>query len=219
MMLRIFARLMVSRRLWLSIGVAAAVTVVFTLAAVAAIVAGVLLDRAVGRGPDVERLTMIALIVGVLAATAALVGLAVLAVVRRRGRVRRWVPLREQMLHNAATLPATYLVQINSRPPASVGGPVQAVDLITGGCGHLWLLASYPTRSVLCFSIDARGPVVRAWMTGAMWAATARETARAERDASREHMLVRRAEQARLQAAAGQVVADAERIVRHSAQR
>jgi MFS family permease len=98
-MLRMFARLMVSRRLWLSIGVAAAVTVVFTLAAVAAIVAGVLLDRAVGREPDVERLTAIGLIVGLLAATAALVGLAVLAVVRRRRRARRWVPLREQMLH------------------------------------------------------------------------------------------------------------------------
>jgi MFS family permease len=205
-MLRIFARLMVSRWLWLSLVVAAAVTVVFTLAAVAAIVAGVLLDRAVGREPDVERLTAIALIVGLLAATAALVGLAVLAVVRRRGRVRRWVPLREQMLHNAATLPATYLVQISSRPQGSVGGWVG-------------LPASYPAGSVVCFSIDVRGPVVRAWMTGAMWAATARETARAERDASRERRLVRRAEQARLQAAADQVVAEAERIVRHSAQR
>jgi hypothetical protein len=179
----------------------------------------VLLDRAVGREPDVERLTAIALIVGLLAATAALVGLAVLAVVRRRGRVRRWVPLREQMLHNAATLPATYLVQISSRPQGSVGGWVQAVDLVTGGCGHLGLPASYPAGSVVCFSIDVRGPVVRAWMTGAMWAATARETARAERDASRERRLVRRAEQARLQAAADQVVAEAERIVRHSAQR
>jgi MFS family permease len=218
MMLRIFARLMVSRWLWLSIGVAAAVTVVFTLAAVAAIVAGVLLDRAVGREPDVERLTAIALIVGLLAATAALVGLAVLAVVRRRGRVRRWVPLREQMLHNAATLPATHLVQISSRPQGR-GGWVQAVDLIINGCGHLGLPASYPAGSVVCFSIDVRGPVVRAWMTGAMWAATARETARAERDASRERRLVRRAEQARLQAAADQVVAEAERIVRHSAQR
>jgi hypothetical protein len=219
MMLRIFARLMVSRRLWLCIGVAAAVTVVFTLAAVAAIVVGVLLDRAVGRESDVERLTAIGLIVGLLAATAALVGLAVLAVVRRRGRVCRWVPLREQMLHDAATLPATYLVQISSRPQASVGGWVQAVDLVSGGCGHLGLPASYPTGSVVCFSIDARGPAVRAWMTGAMWAATAREAARAERDASRERRLVRRAEQARLQATVDQVVAEAERIVRHSAQR
>jgi hypothetical protein len=216
MMLRIFARLMVSRRLWLCIGVAAAVTVVFTLAAVAAIVVGVLLDRAVGRESDVERLTAIGLIVGLLAATAALVGL---AVVRRRGRVCRWVPLREQMLHDAATLPATYLVQISSRPQASVGGWVQAVDLVSGGCGHLGLPASYPTGSVVCFSIDARGPAVRAWMTGAMWAATAREAARAERDASRERRLVRRAEQARLQATVDQVVAEAERIVRHSAQR
>jgi len=218
-MLRIFARMMVSRWLWLSIGVAAAVTVVFTLAAVFAIVAGVLLDRAVGREPDVERLTAIALIVGLLGATAALVGLAVLAVVRRRGRLRRWVPLREQMLHDAATLPATYLVQISSRPHAAVGGWVQAVDLVTGGCGHLGLPASYPTGSVVCFSIDARGPAIRAWMTGAMWAATARETARADRDASRERRLVRRAKQAGLQAAADQVVAEAERIVRHSAQR
>jgi hypothetical protein len=100
-----------------------------------------------------------------------------------------------------------------------VGGWVQAVDLVTGGCGHLGLPASYPTRSVVCFSIDAQGPVVRAWMIGAMWAATARETARAERDASRERRLARRAEQAGLQAAADQVVAEAERIVRHSAQR
>jgi hypothetical protein len=123
------------------------------------------------------------------------------------------------MLHDAATLPATYLVQISSRPQGNVGGPVQAVDLFSVGFGHLGLPASYPTGSVVCFSIDARGPVVRAWMTGAMWAATARETARAGRDASRERRLGRRAEQARLQAAADQVVAEAERIVRHSAQR
>jgi MFS family permease len=110
--LTIFARLMVSRWLWRSLGVVAALTVVFTLAAVAVLVAGVLLDRAVGREPDVERLTVIALIVGMLAATAALVGLVVLAVVRRRGRIRRWVPVRESMLHDAATLPATHLVRI-----------------------------------------------------------------------------------------------------------
>jgi hypothetical protein len=218
-MLRIFGRLMVSRKLWLGLGVVAALTVVFTLAAVAAIVAGVLLDRAVGREPDVERLTAIALIVGVLAATAALTGLMVLAVVRRRGRIRRWVPLRESMLHDAATLPPTYLVQISSRPQATVGGSVQAVDLLTGGCGCLCLPASYPTGTVLCFSIDARGPVVRAWMTGAMWAATAREAARADRDASRERRLERRGEESRLRAAADQAVAEAERIIRRSAQR
>ena len=122
-MLRIFARMMVSRWLWLSIGVAAAVTVVFTLAAVAAIVAGVLLDRAVGREPGVERLTAIALIVGLLAAIAALVGLAVLTVVRRRGRLRRWVPLREQMLHDAATRPATYLGADQQPPTGQRGWP------------------------------------------------------------------------------------------------
>ena len=218
-MLTIFARLMVSRRLWMSFGVVAALTVVFTLAAVAAIVAGVLLDRTVGREPDVERLTTIALIVGLLSATAALVGVGVLAVVRRRGRIRRWVPLRESMLHDAATLPATYLVQISSHPQAMVGGSVQAVDLLTGGCGIVSLPASYPTGSVLCFSIDARGPVVRAWMTGAMWAVTAREAARSERDALRELRLARRAEERRLQAAADQAGAEAERIVRQSAQR
>jgi hypothetical protein len=154
-----------------------------------------------------------------LAATAALVGLVVLAVVRRRGRIRRWVPVRESMLHDAATLPATHLVQISSRPQAMVGGSVQAVDLLTGGFGCLWLPASYPTGSVLCFSIDARRPVVRAWMTGAMWAATAREAARYERDAFRGLRLARRAEERRLQAAADQAVAEAERIVRQSARR
>jgi hypothetical protein len=162
---------------------------------------------------------LIALIDGVLAATAALVGLGVLAVVRRRGRIRRWVPLRESMLHDAATLPATYLVQISSRPQATVGGSVQAVDLLTGGCGILWLPTSYPTGSVLCFSIHARGPVVRAWMTGAMWAAKARGAARSERDALRELRLARRAEERRLQAPADRAVAEAERIVRQSARR
>jgi hypothetical protein len=215
--LTIFARLMVSRWLWRSLGVVTALTVVFTLAAVAVLVAGVLLDRAVGREPDVERLTVIALIVGLLATTAALVGVGVLAVVRRRGRIRRWVPLRESMLHDAATLPATYLVQISSRPQAMVGGSVQAVDLLTGGCGILWLPASFPTGSVLCFNIHARGPVVRAWMTGAMWAATACEAARSERDGARERRLARRLEERRLQAAADRAVAEAERIVRQSA--
>jgi ABC-type multidrug transport system fused ATPase/permease subunit len=218
-MLKIFARLMVSRWLWRSLGVLAALTVVFTLTAVAVLVAGVLLDRAVGREPDVEWLTVIALIVGMLAATAALVGLMVLAVVRRRGRIRQWVPLRESMLHDATTLPATYLVQISSRPQAAVGGAVQAVDLLTSGFGCLWLPASYPTGTVLCFSIYAQGPVVRAWMTGAMWTATAREAARADRNASRERRLARRAEERRLQAAADQAVAEAERILRQSAPR
>jgi hypothetical protein len=52
-----------------------------------------------------------------------------------------------------------------------------------------------------------------------MWAATAREAARSERDALRELRLARRAEERRLQAAADQAVAEAERIVRQSARR
>jgi hypothetical protein len=215
-MLRIFARFVVSSWFWLTLGVVGALAVVFVLAAVAAIVGGVLLGRAVGREPGVERLTAMALIVGMLAATAALVGLAVLAVARRRGRVRRWVPVRESKLHDAAAVPATFLVQICSDPDAAVGGSVQAVDLISGGCGSLWLPASYPTGSVVCFTDHVHGSSVRAWMTGAMWAATAREAARTQRDASRDQGQVRRAEERRRQAAADQVVAEAERIVRES---
>jgi hypothetical protein len=214
--LRIFARRVVSRWLWLTLGVAGALALVFALVVVAAIVAHVLLDRAVGRKPDLERLTVVAFIVGLLAATAALVGLAVLAVARRRGRIRRWVPLRQSMLHDAATFSATYLVEISSRPDAAVGGRAQAVDLFTGGRGSVWLPASFPAGSVVCFTSDARGPMVRAWMTPAMWAATGRGAARVERAASRERRLARRDKARRLSAAADQVVAEAERIVRAS---
>ena len=49
-----------------------------------------------------------------------------------------------------------------------------------------------------------------------MWAATGRGAERAERAASRERWLARRAEARRLSAAADQVVAEAERIVRTS---
>jgi hypothetical protein len=215
-MLSIFAWLMVKRWLWFTLGVAGALGLAFTLTAVAAIVARVLVERAVGREPDVEQLTAIALIVGLLAATAALVVIVVLVVVSRRGRIRRWLPLRQSMLHDAATVPATHLVQINGRPDATVGGRAQAVDLFTGGHGGVWLPASYPAGSVVCFTDAAGGPMVRAWMTGAMWAATAREAARAERDASRERRLARRAQQRRLQAAADRAVAEAERIIRDS---
>jgi hypothetical protein len=99
---------------------------------------------------------------------ARLVGLAVPAVARRRGRIRRWVRLRQSMLHDVATVPATYLVQISSRPDATVGGRTQAVDLFTGACGTVWLPASVATGTVVCFSEAARGPWVRAWMTGAV---------------------------------------------------
>jgi hypothetical protein len=215
-MLSIFAWLMVKRWLWLTLGVASALGLAFTIAAVAAIVANVLLERAVGREPDVEQLTAIALIAGLLATSAALVGIVVLVVVSRRGRIRRWVPLRLSMLHDAATVPGTHLVQIRSRADATVGGRAQAVDLFTGGHGGAWLPVSYPAGSVVCFTDTAGGPLVRAWMTGAMWAATAREVARAERGASRDRRLARRAQQQRLQAAADQAVAEAERIVRDS---
>jgi hypothetical protein len=214
--LRILARLMASRWLWLTLGVVGVLGLVFTLAAVAAIVGGVLLDRAVGGEPDVEKLTAIALIVGLLAATAALVGIVVLAGVRRRGRIRRWIPLRQAMLRDAATVPATYLVQINGRPDATVGGRTPAIDLFTGGCGSVWVPMPFPSGTVVCFTDGAYGPLVRAWMTGAMWAATARGAARAERDASRDRRLVRDAQQRRLQAAADDAVAEAERIVRDS---
>ena len=94
---------------------------------------------------------------------------------RRRAKARRWLPLRDAMRRDAATLPSTYLAQILTRPELEAGGQVMATDLINGARGALFLPGmSFPTGAVVCFSWTADGPQIRAWMTGQLWRVCAR---------------------------------------------
>ena len=138
---------------------------------------------------------------------------------RRRSKARRWLPLRDAMRSDAATLPSTYLAQILTRPEPEAGGQVMATDLINGARGVLPLPGmSFPTGAVVCFTWTADGPEIRAWMTGRLWNACAR---RAEHDRRRSACAAAREERARgrraereIRVAAGEAVAAAEQILR-----
>ena len=171
-------RLFRSRSVWLAIGV-------FTLAGTAfwivfAAVAAIMSTAAGGADPD--EVARVAVPLGMLAALAAAVlGIAAVVAVRR-GRVRQWVPLREQMVRDAATLPGTHLAQVVSAANSAAGGQVLARDLITGHKRPLWLPGwNMPRGAVVSFRTTPSGPRVRAWMTGQLWRVTSREAARIER--------------------------------------
>jgi hypothetical protein len=123
-------RLFRSRLLWLTIGVLTLVGVAFWLVVVAA---AVLMTMATGGAdPDPDELARVAVPFGLLAALATVAAAIAVSVMVRRGRVRQWLPLREQMVHDAATEPATHLVQVLSPPNPAAGGQVLAIDLTAG---------------------------------------------------------------------------------------
>jgi hypothetical protein len=209
-------RLFQSRLVWLTIGV-------LTLAGtaswmVAAIVAAVMTKAAGGNDPDPDQLANVAVPLGMLAALAMIVVCVVLMVMMRRGRTRQWVPLREQMIRDAATQPATHLMQVISPPNPAAGGQVLAIDLITRHQVPLWIPgATLPRGAVVSVTLTAGGGQVRAWMTGQLWRATTREAARIERRSTRafakaEHEQ-HEAEEQQIRYAAGQAVAEAEQIL------
>jgi hypothetical protein len=212
-MLRLFR----SRLVWLTIGVLTLAGTAFWVTVV--IVAVVMTTSAGGADPDPDEFTRVAVPLGMLAALAAAVGGIAAVVAVRRGRVRQWVPLREQMVRDAATLPGTHLAQVVSPANLAAGGQVLARDLITGYQGPLWLSGWNPPRgAVVCFSAAPTGPQVLAWMTGQMWRATSHEAARIERRTTKAYTAAEReqheVEEQQIRDAADKAIAEAERILR-----
>jgi hypothetical protein len=105
-----------------------------------------------------------------------------------RARTRRWLPLYQAMVRDAASAPATYLAEIVTPPDPATGGHVVAADLHTGELGPLWLPGPpLPRGTVVSFTQTPTGTQVRAWMSRTLWRACTREGARlAKRTASAE---------------------------------
>jgi hypothetical protein len=202
---------------WLTIGMLILAGTTFWI--VVAVVAAVMTATAGGADPDPDELAQIAVPIGMLAATAAVV-LGIAAVVAiGRGRAQQWVPLREQMVRDAATLSGTHLAQVVSPANTAAGGHVLARDLITGYQGPLWLAGWHlPRGAVVCFTAMPSGAQVRAWMTGRLWRATSREAARIERRATKAYAAAEReqhdAVERQIRDAADEAIAEAERILR-----
>jgi hypothetical protein len=211
-------RLFRSRLVWLTIGVLILAGTAFWITVV--IVAVVMTTAAGGADPDPDELARAAVPIGMLAALAAAV-LGITGVVAiRRGRVRQWVPLREQMVRDAATLPGTHLAQVISPANPAAGGQLLARDLITGNQGPLWLPGwNPPPGAVLCFTATPNGPQVRAWMTRQLWRATSRETVRIGSRTTKAYAAAEREQhdvaERQIRAAADEAVAEAELILRH----
>ena len=209
-------RLFRSRLVWLTIGVLTLAGTAFWI--VVAVVAAVMTTAAGGAEPNPDELARVSVPLGMLAAAgAAALGIAAVVTVRR-GRARAWVPLREQMVRDAATLPATHLAQLVSAANPAAGGQVLARDLITGYQGPLWLPGWSPPRgAVVCFTATASGPQVRAWMTGQLWRATSRETTRNERRITKAYAAAEReqhdAVERQIRNATDEAIAEAERIL------
>jgi hypothetical protein len=210
-------RLFRSRLVWLTIGVLTLAGVAFWM--VIAVVAAVMTTAAGGNEPDPDQLANVAVPLGMLAALATIVVCVVLVVMIRHDRTRQWVPLREQMIRDAATQPATHVMQVISPPNPAAGGQVLAMDLITRYQDPLRLPGwTLPRGAVVCVTLTAGGGQVRAWMTGQLWRATTREAARIERRSTQAFAKAQRdqhdAEERHIRDAAKQAVTEAERILR-----
>jgi hypothetical protein len=210
-------RLFRSRLVWLTIGVLTLTGTAFWI--VVAAVATVMTTAAGGSDPDPDELAQVAMPLGMLAATSTAVFGITVVVVIQRGRARQWVPLREQMVRDAATLPGTHLAQVVSRANPAAGGQVLARDLITGYQGALWLPGWIPPRgAVLCFTATPRGAQVRAWMTARLWRTTSHEADRISRRArsafARTERERQRADDRMIREAGKDLVVEAEQILR-----
>jgi type IV secretory pathway protease TraF len=218
-MLRLLFAILRSRLLWRGALVVTVAAIAFWLAfaATAVVMVGVVGSSAIESDP--AQLVRVAVPVSLVAALAAIVAVGVVALARRRGRIRQWLPLREAMLHDAGTLPSTHVAQVLNTPSPAAGGHVIAVDLITGYQGPLRLPGyDVPRGSVVCFSETPDGPQVRTWMTGQLWRACEREAARTGRRTTRAFARTerdqRQAAEQQIRDAAKETVAEAERILR-----
>jgi hypothetical protein len=210
-------RLFRSRLLWLTIGVLTVGGVAFWTVVVA--VAVVMYATAAVADPEPDRLAGVGVSLGLLAAIIAVAGCIAAIIAIRRGRARQWLPLRDQMVRNAATLPDTHLTQIVTPANPAAGELVLARDLITGYRGPLWLPGwSLPRGAVVCFTATPNGGQVRAWMTGKLWRATSREAARIERRITKANTAaecgLHELEERHIRGAAAEAIAEAERILR-----
>lgn len=210
-------RLFRSRSVWLTIGLLALAGTAFWI--VVAVVSAAMTTAAGGGDPDPDEPAQVAVPLGMLAATGTVaLGITALVVIRH-GRTRRWMPLRDQMVRDAATMPNTHLVQVVSPANPAAGGQVLARDLIIGYEGPLWLPGWNPPRgAVVCLTATPSGHQVRAWMTGQLWRAASREAARIERRIAKAYATAEREQQdavdRQVQDAADEAIAEAERILR-----
>jgi hypothetical protein len=210
-----------SRILWVVVGVVTMAGVAF-VATVAVTAAAVMAVR--GENVDPDQVAELATSLGLLAVAAAIAAMMLAWRGLRRARVRRWLPLYEAMVHDAASATETHLVQILSGPDPAAGGHVLAADLRNGGQGPLWLPGpELPRGAVVSFTQSSAGPRLRAWMSSTLWRACAREAERVDRrttDAVAQAERDRRhAQERRIRHEADQVVAAAEEILKQHGRR
>jgi len=214
--LRTLFAILRSRILWIAVGMVtvAGVAFVVTVAVTAAVVIAVR-----GENVDPDQVAELATSLGLLAVAAAIAAMLAAWRCLRQARVRRWLPLYEAMVHDAASATETHLAQILSRPDPAAGGHVLAADLRNGGQRPLWLPGPVmPRGAVVCFTQTSAGPRVRAWMSSTLWRACAREAERVNRrttDAVAQAERARRhAQERRIRHEADRVVAAAEEILK-----
>ena len=220
-MLRTLFTILRSQTVWVAVGVVTVVGVAFvlTVAVTAAVVIAV-------RGEDVDpaQVAELATSLGLLAVAAAIAAMLVAWRGLRRARVRRWLPLYEAMARDAASATETHLAQILTRPDPAAGGHMLAADLRNGVQGPLWLPGPVlPRGAVVSFTQTSAGLRVRAWMSGTLWRACAREAERVNgrtADAVAQAVRDRRhAQERRIRHEADQVVAAAEEILKQHGRR
>jgi hypothetical protein len=184
-MVRVLFAVLRSRIVWIGMGAVtvAGVAFVFTVAVTAAMVIALR-----GREVDPHEFDELAVSLGLAAAAVAMAAVGAALRALRRSRARRWLPLYQAMVRDAASAPDTYLAEIVTPPDPATRGHVVAADLHTGGCGPLWLPGTaLPRGTVVCFTQTPTGTEVRYWMSRTLWRACAREAASlAERIASAE---------------------------------
>lgn len=174
-MVRMLFAVLRSRIVWIGVGAVtvAGVAFVFTVAVTAAVVIAV-------RGQDVNprEFAEVAVSLGLAAAVAAMAAVVAALRVLRRARARRWLPLYQAMVYDAASAPDTYLAEIVTPNDRAAGSHVVAADLHSGGRGALWMPGTaLPRGTVVCFTQTPTGTQVRAWMSRTLWRACAREAA------------------------------------------
>ena len=216
-MLRVLFAVLRARILWIAIGVitAAGVAFVFTVALTAAVVIAVR-----GQEVDPDVFAELAVSLGLAAAAAVFAGVLVAWQAVRRARARRWLPLYQAMVRDAASAPDIYLAEIITPPDPAAGDRMLVADLHTGTHGQLWLPGlALPRGTVVCFTQTPTGPQMRAWMSRGQWRASAREAARIERrTASADHERHAVAEN-HIRQLASETVAAAELLLREHARR
>jgi hypothetical protein len=215
---RLVGRMLRSRLLRWALLVITAVVVAFWMAfvAAAAVVIATIGTEAAEANPD--RVTSIAVPSAVLASVVAVVAVAVFVRARQRSRIRQWLPVYNQMVHDSSR-PSEHLAQVLTEPSPEAGGHVIATDLVTGGRSPLLLPGQrLPIGAIVSFTDTHNGAQVRAWMTARLWRSCEREAARIQRRSAGAFARAERDRRAGYEAdvrrEASNVFAEAERVLR-----